>query len=113
MAELRQLATTVGAEVVTEVTQRRRTPDATTYIGKGKLDEIKQIASDHEIDILIFDDDLSPAQALAVERATDVRVIDRSALILDIFAHHARTHEAKLQVELAQLQYMFPRLRRM
>lgn len=111
--ELRQLSLTAGAEVVAQVTQSRRAPDASTFIGRGKLDEIKDLAADQRIDLLVFDDDLSPAQTQAIERIVEVRVIDRSALILDIFAKHARTHEAKLQVELAQLQYMLPRLTRM
>lgn len=111
--ELTALTTTAGARVVDRHVQRRRPPDSRTYIGKGKLDDVKLSVEMNEAELVVFDDDLSPAQNRNVEEHVGVRVIDRSMLILDIFARHARTHEAKLQVELAQLQYLLPRLTRM
>ncbi len=95
------------------IVQRRRTIDAGTFITKGKLEQLKRTCGDEQANLVVFDDDLSPAQIRTLEREVGVKVIDRSALILDIFARHARTHEAKLQVELAQLQYLLPRLTRM
>jgi GTP-binding protein HflX len=104
---------TAGANVIDVVTQRRRTLDPATFVGRGKLDEIKDLVGAHSIDLVVCDDDLSPGQAQAIETAVETRVIDRSGVILGIFARHARTHEAKLQVELAQLEYALPRLTKM
>ncbi len=85
----------------------------TTYLGKGKVDELKQLVDADDADVIIFDNDLSPAQTRNLEEATGVKVLDRSELILDIFASRAQTHQARLAVELAQLQYSLPRLKRM
>lgn len=113
LGELRSLADTAGAECVAEVVQPRRTPDASTFIGKGKVEELADLVKHHEADVVIFENDLSPAQLRNVEEAIERKVLDRSELILDIFANRARTHEARLQVELAQLEYTYPRLRAM
>jgi GTP-binding protein HflX len=111
--ELRGLATTAGANVVGGVTQKRDDIVPGTYIGKGKLVELQDAVKAREADVVIFDNDLSPAQVRNLEKATGVKVIDRSELILDIFATRARSVEARLQVELAQLEYALPRLRKM
>jgi GTP-binding protein HflX len=108
--ELRALATSAGAEIVGEFTQRKDRPDPATLIGKGKLDEIAGAAASVSADVILFDHDLSPSQQRNIERVVNTRVIDRTQLILDIFARHARTREGQLQVELAQLEYMLPRL---
>lgn len=113
LEELEGLAKTVGAEIVGKVIQRRDLPAAATFIGSGKVGEVKELVSAMEADAVIFDNDLSPAQAKNLEEELGVKVIDRTELILDIFATHAQTLQAKLQVELAQLQYTLPRLRRM
>ncbi len=110
IAELRTLAESAGAEVVGEILQRRDRPDPATLIGKGKLEEIAGAAASANADVLLFDHDLSPSQQRNIEKIIQRRVIDRTQLILDIFARHARTREGQLQVELAQLQYMMPRL---
>lgn len=110
LAELGELATTAGAVVVGRSTQRKREIDNATYIGSGKAEELSLTASALEADLLIFDDELSPVQARNLEAITGVRVIDRTALILDIFARHAKSREGKLQVELAQLKYELPRI---
>lgn len=110
MAEFRELATSAGAEVVGSVLQRRDKLDPATLIGKGKLQEIAGTVAGSRADLVLFDHDLSPSQQRNVERELDVRVIDRTQLILDIFARHARTREGQLQVELAQLEYLLPRL---
>jgi GTP-binding protein HflX len=110
MAELRELATSAGADVVGEFIQSREKPDPATLIGRGKLEEIAGAAASAGADLVIFDHDLSPSQQRNVEDAVSVRVIDRTQLILDIFARHARTREGQLQVELAQLEYLLPRL---
>ncbi len=110
LAELRTLAESAGAEVVGEILQRRDRPDPATLIGAGKLEEISGAAAAVEADILLFDHDLSPSQQRNIEKIVGLRVIDRTQLILDIFARHARTREGQLQVELAQLHYMLPRL---
>lgn len=110
LAELGELAATAGAVVVGRATQRKREIDNATYIGSGKAEELSLPASALEADLLIFDDELSPVQARNLEAITGVRVIDRTALILDIFARHAQSREGKLQVELAQLQYELPRI---
>jgi len=110
--ELDELASTAGAETILKVVQERSSPDKVFYVGKGKAEEIKQLIELNEIDLLIFDDDLSPVQLRNLEKMMEKKIIDRSALILDIFANRARTNEAKTQVELAQLQYLLPRLTR-
>jgi GTP-binding protein HflX len=110
LAELQTLAESAGAGVVGEILQRRDRPDAATLIGAGKLEEIAGAAASVNADVLLFDHDLSPSQQRNIEKIVGRRVIDRTQLILDIFARHARTREGQLQVELAQLQYMLPRL---
>ncbi|HKB41149.1 MAG TPA: GTPase HflX [Gemmataceae bacterium] len=113
LEELRGLATTAGAIVAGGLTQKREAILPGTYIGKGKLDELQGLVKAADADVVIFDNDLSPAQIRNLEKATGVKVLDRSELILDIFATRARTMEARLQVELAQLEYALPRLRKM
>ena len=108
--ELEELAHTAGAEVFAKLIQKRDRPDNATFLGGGKLWELKNICDNNEIDLLIFDGELTPSQQRNIENFTDVRVIDRTMLILDIFALNARTSEGKLQVELAQLKYSLPRL---
>ncbi len=108
--ELDMLAQTAGAVVVSKELARKTKPDPALLLGKGKVAELSEIASETHADLIIFDDDLSPAQARNLERELDCRVIDRTGLILDIFARRARTREAKTQVELAQLRYLLPRL---
>jgi GTP-binding protein HflX len=110
MAELRELATSASAEVVGEFIQTREKPDPATLVGRGKLEEIAGAAASAGAELVIFDHDLSPSQQRNIEDALNVRVIDRTQLILDIFARHARTREGQLQVELAQLEYLLPRL---
>jgi len=111
--ELAGLAATAGTRVVAELTQRRDRPDQTTYLGKGKVNELRGVIAHHDADVVIFDNDLSPAQTRNLEQALEVKVLDRSEVILDIFAARARTYEARLAVELAQLEYSLPRLKRM
>jgi GTP-binding protein HflX len=111
--ELSRLATTAGASVVGALVQRLEAPHPATYIGSGKLEKLARMARERGATLIVFDEDLSPAQGSALEERIGVRVMDRTELILDIFALRARTAEAKLQVELAQLQYMRPRLKRM
>jgi len=113
LAELASLATTAGAEVVGAEWQNRRHVDPNWYVGKGKAEELLAAKSETGFDVLIADDELSPGQQRALEELLKVKVIDRSRLILDIFAQHARTHEGRLQVELAQLEYQLPRLTRL
>ncbi len=108
--ELRALATSAGAQIAGEFTQRRDRPDPATLIGKGKLEEIAGASASVSADVILFDHDLSPSQQRNIERVVHTRVIDRTQLILDIFARHARTREGQLQVELAQLEYLLPRL---
>ena len=110
ICELEQLAKTAGAEIYGKMIQKRDKPENTTYIGEGKLYELRDMCKSAEIDLLIFDGELTPSQQRNIEYFTDVRTIDRTTLILDIFALNARTGEGKLQVELAQLKYMLPRL---
>ncbi len=110
LAELRTLAESAGARVVGEILQRRDRPDPATLVGAGKLEEIAGAAASLDADVLLFDHDLSPSQQRNIEKIIERRVIDRTQLILDIFARHARTREGQLQVELAQLHYMMPRL---
>ncbi len=110
LSELGTLARTAGAEVVGTLVQRMRHPDVATYIGRGRAQELRDTEKELSFDIVIFDDELSPTQQRNLEKILDARVIDRTALILDIFAQHARTREGRLQVELAQLEYRLPRL---
>src|SRR3954463_428721 len=113
LTELANLATTAGADVVGAEWQNRRHVDPNWYVGKGKAEELLQAKSETGFDVLVADDELSPAQQKALESLLKVKVMDRSRLILDIFAQHARTHEGRLQVELAQLEYQLPRLTRL
>ena len=110
LAELRELAESAGAVIAGEFLQRRSRPDPATLIGSGKVEELKGALASAESELAIFDHELTPSQQRNLERALEVRVIDRTQLILDIFARHARTREGQLQVELAQLEYMLPRL---
>jgi GTP-binding protein HflX len=112
LEELGKLVESAGGTVVATIVGKRPSPDPATYIGSGKAEEIRRVAGRHEVALIVFDDDLSPAQVRNVEKITGVKVIDRSALILDIFAGRARSREARTQVELAQLEYMLPRLTR-
>ena len=111
--ELGRLAKTAGAGAVETITQKRTSVDSKYFIGKGKIDDVKAACGTHDADVIIFDHDLKPAQVKNVEKATGLKVVDRSELILDIFATRAKTRQAKLQVELAQLEYALPRLRKM
>ena len=108
--ELARLTDTAGARVLATVTQKRGTIHPATFIGKGKLEDVRAQVGALDADMVIFDDDLSPAQMRNLEKALGRKVVDRSELILDIFARRARTRESRLQVELAQLEYTFPRL---
>jgi GTP-binding protein HflX len=110
--ELGELAETAGGEVIGEGTQKLETPHAATYIGKGKADEFAKFCAENTVDTVIFDDELSPAQTRNLEKIFEVKILDRTALILDIFSQRARTREGKLQIELAQLQHLLPRLTR-
>jgi GTP-binding protein HflX len=110
LAEFRELVASAGAEIAAELTQHRSRPDPATLIGAGKVEEIAAVAASTEADLVLFDHDLSPTQLRNLEAALPCRVLDRTQLILDIFARHARTREGQLQVELAQLEYMLPRL---
>jgi GTP-binding protein HflX len=110
--ELSELATTAGGEVVGDGIQKLAAPCATTFIGKGKADEFALTCSREDVDTVIFDDELSPAQSRNLERVFNCKILDRTSLILDIFAQRARTREGKLQIELAQLQHLLPRLTR-
>ncbi|HET9524491.1 MAG TPA: GTPase HflX, partial [Terrimicrobiaceae bacterium] len=113
LTELRQLAATAGAQVVDTVVQKLEKPTAPFYIGKGKAEEVARQCGEKHATSLIFDDELSPAQGRNLEQLTSRKVLDRTQLILDIFARRARTREGRLQIELAQLQYLLPRLTRM
>ena len=113
LEELEGLAATAGAVVMAGLIQRREAPDVTAYLGKGKVDELKQLVEAHDADVVIFDNDLHPGQTRNLEKTVSVKVLDRTELILDIFATHAQTYEARLAVELAQLEYSLPRLKRM
>lgn len=110
MDELCELVESAGAQPVLTLMQKLSRPESATYVGSGKLEEITEICAAQEIDLIVADSELSPTQIRNIENATDVRTIDRTTLILDIFALRARSREGKLQVELAQLQYMLPRL---
>jgi len=111
--ELRGLAKTAGVRIAGTLIQNRQWPDAGTYLGKGKVEELKSLIALEQVDTIIFDNNLSPAQMRNLEKETEKEIVDRSELILSIFATHARTNESKLQVELAQLLYMRPRLKRL
>jgi GTP-binding protein HflX len=111
--ELAFLAETAGAVTIKRFTQKVSHPDSRTFVGKGKLNEIKVFIQENEIGLVIFDDELSPSQLRNIERELEVKILDRSNLILDIFASRAQTAHARAQVELAQLQYLLPRLTRM
>lgn len=113
MDELQFLAYTAGAEVAERFTQRMEKPDSKFFVGSGKLEEIAQYAEENEIDTLIFDDELTPSQLKNIEKVVERKIIDRTQLILDIFAQRAQTSYARTQVELAQYQYLLPRLTRM
>ncbi len=113
LGELRELAATAGANVVDTVTQKLQHPTAPYYIGKGKAEEVAAICTEHGAGSIIFDDELSPAQGRNLESVTSKKILDRTQLILDIFARRARSREGRLQIELAQLQYLLPRLTRM
>jgi len=111
--ELAFLAKTAGAIPIKKITQKLPVPNNKTFIGKGKIEEVKQLAKELEVELIIFDDDLSPVQLRNIEKILECKILDRSNLILDIFASRARTANAKTQVELAQYQYLLPRLTRM
>src|SRR6478672_6269488 len=113
LSELANLATTAGAEVVGAEWQNRRHIDPNWYVGKGKAEELSQAKAETGFTMLVADDELSPNQQKSLESLLGVKILDRSGLILDIFAQHARTHEGRLQVELAQLEYQLPRLTRL
>ncbi len=110
LEELAELTRTAGGQVVERLIQVRPRPDPATFVGKGMVERLAQLCRQHRIDLLVFDDELTPTQQRNLEAAIRIRIIDRAALILDIFALHARTAEAKIQVELAQLEYRRPRL---
>ncbi|HKC49140.1 MAG TPA: GTPase HflX, partial [Gemmatimonadales bacterium] len=113
MTELARLADTAGAEVIGQLVQRIEAPTPNLYLGPGKVDELQGLLRQSGASLLLFDEPLSPVQGVNLEKATGVRVMDRSEVILDIFATRARSAEAKMQVELAQLEYLLPRLTRM
>ena len=112
LEELTRLAQTAGLEVKQVIWQSRRKINPAYFIGPGKVEEVTRLVEETESRIIVFDEDLAPAQIRNLEKSLEVKIIDRSTLILDIFAKHARTKEAKTQVELAQLQYLLPRLTR-
>ncbi|MDA7950555.1 MAG: GTPase HflX [Pirellulaceae bacterium] len=113
LAEIRGLAETAGSNVVGELIQKKARPEPSTYLGKGKIQELKGLVEHTDSDVVIFDNDLSPGQVKNLESELKVKVLDRTEVILDIFANHAQTHEARLAVELAQMEYSLPRLKRM
>jgi GTP-binding protein HflX len=112
LEELAELAETAGGEVIGEGVQKMEGPNAATFIGKGKAEELAEYCKAHQVDTVIFDEELSPAQSRNLEKVFNCKVLDRTALILDIFAQRARTREGKMQIELAQLQHLLPRLTR-
>jgi len=112
LTELEELSLTAGAETILKVTQQKSSADPAFYVGRGKAEELKQLIEMNDINLVIFNDDLSPVQLRNLEKLFERKIVDRSGLILDIFASRAKTKEAKTQVELAQLQYMLPRLTR-
>ncbi|MEK7485219.1 MAG: GTPase HflX, partial [Planctomycetota bacterium] len=111
--ELARLTETAGAVVVGKVTQRRQKPEPGTYVGKGKVEELKRVCQEFKANVVICEDDLKPSQLTHLEELTELKVIDRTELILDIFALRALTHQSQLQIELAQAEYSLPRLKRM
>ncbi|MDZ4746325.1 MAG: GTPase HflX [bacterium] len=113
LSELTLLLDTAGADVADVLTQERERPDLSTAIGKGKVEELKALIEEHQVQMVVFDDELSPAQVRNLEKALEIKVLDRTGVILDIFAAHAHSAEARTQVELAQLNYLLPRLTRM
>ncbi|HEY7257766.1 MAG TPA: GTPase HflX [Gaiellales bacterium] len=113
LSEMRELLRTASVDTVAEVTQHRRRPDPRTYLGPGKVDELRELVRDVEAEVVVCDDELAPRQQRALEDALQMRVVDRTTVILDIFAQHAHTAEGKLQVELAQLEYTMQRMRGM
>jgi GTPase len=113
LAEMRELMRTASVDAVATLTQRRRRPDPRTYLGPGKVDELRELVREVEAEVVVCDDELAPRQQRALEDALQMRVVDRTAVILDIFAQHAHTAEGKLQVELAQLEYTMQRMRGM
>ncbi len=113
IAEITALADTAGVDIVDAVLQKRSKPHTATYVGKGKLEELTLLAQERKAHLILVDDPISPAQGRNIEAATELRVVDRSELIMDIFARNARTHQAKIQIELAQLKYFQSRLTRM
>jgi GTP-binding protein HflX len=113
LAELEGLAETAGVKVRGHLTQRRDRPESATYLGKGKVEELRLLVEKTGADVVVFDNDLGAAQVRNLEKTLDVKVLDRTELILDIFAHRAQTYQARLAVELAQLEYAMPRLKRM
>jgi GTP-binding protein HflX len=113
LEELEFLVETAGGETIRSFTQKMKHPERATFVGTGKLEEIKEFVTSEEIDMVVFDDELTPSQVRNIERELQVKVLDRSNLILDIFAGRAQTAQAKAQVELAQLQYLLPRLTRL
>lgn len=113
LEELAGLVESAGANIAGRLWQRRVSPDIATYLGKGKLEQLTQLVKATDADVIVFDNDLSPAQVRNLEQATKAKVLDRTELILDIFSTRAQTHEARLAVELAQLEYSLPRLKRM
>src|ERR1700712_3877968 len=113
LEELQFLVDTAGAETVKIFTQKLQKPDRSTFVGSGRLEDIKAFVTEEEIDIVVFDDELTPSQMRNIERELQVKILDRNNLILDIFASRAQTAQAKTQVELAQLQYLLPRLTRL
>src|SRR5688500_18771021 len=110
MAELEELARTAGAEVAGRLMQKLDHPDPATFLGKGKVEELRDLVAEQRADLVIFDEELTPSQQRNLENALKIKIVDRTALILDIFAQRARTREGQLQVELAQLEYLLPRL---
>ncbi|MBR6785647.1 MAG: GTPase HflX [Clostridia bacterium] len=108
--ELEELAATAGAQVIGRMWQKRDKPDSATFLGSGRIEELAEFCENNEVDLVIADSELSPAQLRNIEKEVDTRVVDRTTLILDIFADRARSNEGKLQVELAQLKYSLPRL---
>lgn len=110
LSELKQLAETAGAEVIDRVMQKRGCPDSALFLGKGKIQELSLLIQEHNANLLIFDDELTPSQQRNIEQLLGIKVLDRTSLILDIFAQRAHSHEGKLQVELAQLRYHLPRI---
>ncbi|MGA7615043.1 MAG: GTPase HflX, partial [Thermoanaerobaculia bacterium] len=112
LEELQKLTESAGGSVVGTILQERSAPDSATWIGRGKAEELAELVTSAGATLAIFDDDLSPAQARNLEKILGVKVIDRSGLILDIFARRARSRESRTQVELAQLEYLLPRLTR-